>query len=345
VSIGRGLLRRADRGGCGCPIVRTVPAGGIEPHQAPAARSAFDAPLRAATRGRRVARIEAASVRGDAGREEVQAAPCGSGMSPQVRDIIERRGMALRLHERERRLEDADRRQDEFLAMLAHELRNPLAPLTNVLRLLERSPVLAAPERALRAMAERRRAQLARLVDDLLDVSRITHGKIALRREPMSVDRAVRDAIESVRGRIEERGQRVDIDLRGEPATIVADPARIAQILGNLLHNASKYSGAGGHIRVSVGERADRVEIRVEDDGIGIAASDLERLFEPFAQRDTSLARSAGGLGIGLALVRRLAELHGGTARASSAGPGRGACFTLQLPGAGLGAAAAPPPD
>jgi PAS domain S-box-containing protein len=299
---------------------------------ASAAGSPFDEPFKAAMRERRVARIEAESVRGDGRWVEVEASPCGTGMCLQVRDITERKRIEMRLLEREAKLRDADRRKDEFLAMLAHELRNPLAPLTNVLRLLGRSAALGESEQGLLAVAERQRAQLARLVDDLLDVSRITRGKIALRCEPMSVPSAVRDAIESVRSGIEARGQRVGLELDGRPADIVADPARIAQILENLLHNASKYTAAGGTIRVVVAERDDTVEIRVEDDGIGIDPANLERLFEPFAQLDTSLERSTGGLGIGLALVRRLAELHGGTAAAASEGLGRGARFSVRLP-------------
>jgi len=297
-----------------------------------AAGSAFDAPFMAAMRDRCVARVEAESVRGDGRWVEVEASPCGSGMGLQVRDITERKRIELRLLEREARLQEADRRKDEFLAMLAHELRNPLAPLTNVLHLLGRSAAVGPAEQALLAVAARQRAQLARLVDDLLDVSRITHGKIALQCEPMSLRASVIQAIESVRSRLDERGQRIVFDPASPPAEIIADPARVAQILGNLLDNASKYSGYGGRIGVSVAEAPDGIEIRVEDDGIGIEPADLERLFEPFAQLDSSLERSAGGLGIGLALARRLAQLHGGSVTASSAGLGRGACFSLRLP-------------
>jgi PAS domain S-box-containing protein len=297
-----------------------------------AATSAFTGPFAAAMRDRAVARVEAASVRGDGKWVEVEANPCGSGLSLQVRDISERKRIEHRLRERDTRLEDADRRKDEFLALLAHELRNPLAPLTNVLRLLERSTVLGAPELALLAIAERQRAQMTRLVDDLLDVSRISRGKVALHCEPISVQGAIYDALDSIAGRVEEGGQRVEVDLPGSPIRIVADPARIAQILENLLNNASKYTHQGGRIRVSVTEAPAEVAIAIADDGIGIEPENLALLFEPFRQLDSSVERSAGGLGIGLTLVRRLAELHGGSAVAASEGLGRGASFTVRLP-------------
>jgi PAS domain S-box-containing protein len=229
-------------------------------------------------------------------------------------------------------LREADRRKDEFLAVLSHELRNPLAPLTNALRLLERSEALGAPEREWLAIAGRQRAQLKRLVDDLLEVSRVSRGLIALRCESMSVRAAVRDALEGAEPLARERGQRLEATLPADACVVDADPARIAQILGNLLHNASKFTPEGGTIRVVALERDLEVELRVEDTGIGIEAAQLSRLFEPFVQLDEGGRRSEGGLGIGLALVRRLAELHGGTVRAESAGRGRGTAFVLRLP-------------
>jgi PAS domain S-box-containing protein len=297
-----------------------------------AAGSAFDGPLRRAMLERGTARVEAPSVRQDGRWVEVEVAPCGDGLSVQVRDISERKAIETRLREREASLAEADRRKDEFLAVLSHELRNPLAPLTNALRLLERSEALGAPEREWLSIAGRQRAQLKRLVDDLLEVSRVSRGLIALRCESMSVRAAVRDALEGAEPLARDRGQRLEATLPGDACIVEADPARIAQILGNLLHNASKFTPEGGTIRLIALERDHEVELRVEDTGIGIEAAQLPRLFEPFVQLDAGEGRAAGGLGIGLALVRRLAELHGGRAGAASDGPGRGAAFSVTLP-------------
>ena len=297
-----------------------------------ASGSAFDAPFRQAMHERGTARVEAPSVRDDGRWVEVEVAPCGDGLSIQVRDISERKAIERRLREREAALADADRRKDEFLAVLSHELRNPLAPLTNALRLLARSTTIGDAERDWVAIAERQRARMARLVDELLDVSRITRGKVTLRPVPLRIDEAVREAVASVAPVFAERGQRVEVaPARGAPE-VFADPARIAQILENLLHNASKYSDREGRVRVAVVETGNVVAIHVEDEGIGIASEHLPRLFEPFEQLDAGRDRADGGLGIGLALVRRLAELHGGSASAASDGPGRGARFTVTLP-------------
>lgn len=229
-------------------------------------------------------------------------------------------------------LAEADRRKDEFLAMLAHELRNPLAPLTNALRLLSRVVEPSRQEGVAVAMAERQTRQLRRLVDDLLEVSRISRGKIELRPERVLVGGSVHAAAGSVAQMFAQRSQRLEIHVPPDPVWIVADPARMAQILENLLTNASKYTPEGGSIRVEVEARAGGVEIRVIDDGIGIAPDMLPRLFELFSQIEATLDRAQGGLGIGLALVRRLAELHGGSVAAASAGLGKGAVFTLRLP-------------
>jgi len=304
--------------------------------------SAFDAPFVRAMAERGTARVEAPSVRQDGRWVEVEVAPCGDGLCVQVRDISARKAIETRLLEREASLADADRRKDEFLAVLSHELRNPLAPLTNVLHLLERSETLGERDRGLVAIAERQRAQLARLVDDLLEVSRVTRGKIPLRCAPMSVRAAVRDAIETAAPLARERGQRIDPVLPEDDGTIEADRARVAQILGNLLHNASKYTPDGGVIRVEAAWRGDAVVLAVEDTGIGVDPAQLPRLFEPFVQLDPAGARADGGLGIGLALVRRLAELHGGRASAASEGTGRGARFEVVLPCGGPGGPGGP---
>jgi signal transduction histidine kinase len=232
----------------------------------------------------------------------------------------------------EHRLLEADARKDEFLAMLAHELRNPLAPLANALHVLQRRGSMDETDRRMMEMAVRQVRQLRRLVDDLLEVGRITRGKIELRREPMDVAAAVRAASESVGEPFAVRGQRLALLLPPEPVRVVADPARIAQVLGNLLNNASKYTPEGGSVSVEVRNEADAVVIRVSDDGIGLEAEKIPLLFELFSQIDATIDRSQGGLGIGLAMVRRLVELHGGSVVAESPGLGRGSTFTVRLP-------------
>lgn len=229
-------------------------------------------------------------------------------------------------------LREGDRRKDEFLAMLAHELRNPLAPITNALALLERSEPLTGRGRQALGLAQRQTRQMQRLVDDLLEVSRITRGKIELRCEALSVQAAVHAAVEAQLSGIEERRQTVSVALPERPIRIVADPARISQVLDNLLANARKFTPEGGAIRVEVEALADAVELRVIDSGIGIAPEKIGQLFELFQQLDVTLDRAQGGLGIGLALVKRLVELHGGSVRADSAGVGQGSTFAVRLP-------------
>lgn len=234
-------------------------------------------------------------------------------------------------------LHEADARKDEFLAMLAHELRNPLAPLTNALKLLERAEPLTDRGRSTVGLAQRQAHQLQRLVDDLLEVSRISQGKIELKPESMTVATAVYQAVDSVAAAFEARSQLLEVAVPVRLVQIVADPMRVAQVLENLLTNAGKYTPEGGRIRIEVEDQAHDVAIRVIDDGIGIEPAKIGRLFELFHQIDATLDRSAGGLGIGLALVKRLVELHGGTVGASSAGLGRGSTFTVRLPYAATG--------
>lgn len=229
-------------------------------------------------------------------------------------------------------LREADQRKNEFLAMLAHELRNPLAPLTNALRLIARKETLSVAGDQAVAMATRQLRQLARLVDDLLEVSRVSQGRIELRRELVSIGAAVFHAAESVQGAFESRRQEIELAVPAERITVHADPARLAQIMENLLVNASKFTPEGGRIRIEVVDRASEVEVRVIDNGAGIEAGKLSQLFELFHQLDATMDRSQGGLGIGLALVRRLVELHGGSVSAASAGLGEGATFTVRLP-------------
>jgi PAS domain S-box-containing protein len=228
-------------------------------------------------------------------------------------------------------LKEADRRKDEFLAMLAHELRNPLAPIRNaveVFRLL--GPADPDLEWA-RDMIGRQVQQLTRLVDDLLDVSRITRGKIALRKEPVDLAAVVARAVETSRPLLDARGHELTLDLPREPLRVEADATRLAQVVSNLLNNAARYTEEGGHIRLSVEPGRGEAVVRVRDDGMGIPAELLPQVFELFTQGDRSLARSEGGLGIGLTLVKRLVELHGGRVEARSAGPGRGSEFIVRL--------------
>jgi PAS domain S-box-containing protein len=227
-------------------------------------------------------------------------------------------------------LREADRRKDEFLATLAHELRNPLAPIRNGLHLLRRSPPGSESAEQARAMMERQLGHLVRLVDDLLEVSRISSGKIELRREPIELARAVQSAVETSSPAIEAARHRLEVCLPNEPLPLHADFVRIAQVIANLLNNAAKYTDPGGSIVLGVRREGAEALISVRDSGVGLAAEVLPRLFAMFAQVDRS--RSQGGLGIGLALARSLVELHGGRIEARSDGPGKGAEFIVRLP-------------
>jgi PAS domain S-box-containing protein len=229
-------------------------------------------------------------------------------------------------------LREVDRRKDEFLSVLSHELRNPLAPIRNSIHLLEHTD--AASEQALRARAVIRRQteHLTRLVDDLLDMTRIAKGKIELCRERLDVAGVVRQAGEDLRSVIAGRGLELTLDLPAEPVIVDGDATRLSQVLGNLLQNAAKFTPSGGSVAVSVRAGADSAEIRVRDTGVGIAPGVLDRVFEPFFQGEGSLARTEGGLGLGLALVKTIAELHGGSARAESAGRDEGTELIVRLP-------------
>ncbi|BDG10833.1 ATP-binding protein [Anaeromyxobacter paludicola] len=246
--------------------------------------------------------------------------------------------------EAERGLREADRHKDEFLRMLSHELRNPLAPIRNsvqVLRLAE-----AGGEQAARAagVIERQAAHLTRLVDDLLDVTRIASGKFALRRARLDLRDLVRRTADDFRAVMSERGLALEVALPATEAWVDADATRLTQILGNLLHNAAKFSERGETVRVELRSVDGRAELSVRDSGVGIDPELLPAIFDPFVQSDRTLARSEGGLGLGLALVRGIAELHGGTARGESPGPGRGAELVVTLPLAEAPAAPAPAP-
>ena len=261
-------------------------------------------------------------------------------LARQAADLLERK-------RNEEALREADRRKDEFLATLAHELRNPLAPIRNsltMMRLAGRpgeaeagSPaeggadVAVVPDH-LREILERQVHHLIRLVDDLLDVSRITRGKLTLRREPVELEAVVRHAIETIRPLADALGHEVAVDLPRETVWLNADPIRLAQVFNNLLNNACKYSDRKGHVSLMAERLGNEVVVRVRDSGIGIPPERLTNIFDMFTQVDRSLERTQGGLGVGLTLVKRLVDLHGGSVLAQSEGPGRGSEFVVRLP-------------
>jgi signal transduction histidine kinase len=232
-------------------------------------------------------------------------------------------------------LRDADRRKDEFLATLAHELRNPLAPLRNGLQLIKLAGDKAEAVEQARGMMERQLAQMVRLIDDLLDVSRITRGKLQLRRERVELASVIQSAVEGSRPLIKASAHQLTIRIPPEPVLLDADPTRLAQVFGNLLTNAAKYTEKGGHIWLTAERQGGEIAVSVKDTGIGIAAEHLPRLFEMFSQATPALERSQGGLGIGLSLVQGLVEMHGGSVEARSEGPGKGSEFIVRLPVAG----------
>src|SRR2546430_1143083 len=229
-------------------------------------------------------------------------------------------------------LAEVDRRKDEFLAMLGHELRNPLAPVTTALQIMrihESEPSRVARSREI---VERQIEHMTRLIDDLLDVSRITRGKIELREQPLLLSSVIEQAIESARPLIDERGHRISLDLPSEPVMFLADPARLSQVFANLLNNAAKYTDVGGRILVRAHVDGNDLVVGVKDDGPGLTQELRKYAFELFMQGPQTRARARGGLGIGLTLVRRLVELHGGTVEALSDGPGKGTEFVVRLP-------------
>lgn len=239
-------------------------------------------------------------------------------------------------------LRESDRRKSEFLAMLAHELRNPLAPIRNAVNILRLTVTDNPQVQTTSAMLERQVGQMIRLVDDLLDVSRISRGKIELRRERTELTSVLSQAIECIRPLCASMGHELGVALPSEPVLLEGDPIRLTQVFINLLDNACKYMGKNGWIRVSTefrdqglgvrGQESREVVIRIADGGIGIAADHLNRIFDMFAQVDTSLERSHSGLGIGLTLVKSLVEMHGGRVEAHSDGLGKGSEFVVYLP-------------
>jgi PAS domain S-box-containing protein len=254
------------------------------------------------------------------------------GVSKIARDISERLRLERELRQRMEQLAAADRRKDEFLAMLAHELRNPLAPIRNSLHIMKMQGATADMVERARQMTERQVRLLVRLVDDLLDVSRIMRGRIELRHEPVELAEVLARAAETAHPTLDAQGQELLVSPPAEPLRVRADPARLAQVVGNLLGNAAKFSSRAGRVWLSVERQGEQAVLRVRDEGTGISADLLPHVFDLFVQADTTLERSRGGLGIGLTLVRRLVELHGGTVTAASEGPGKGSEFVVRLP-------------
>ena len=243
--------------------------------------------------------------------------------------------LADELRARAAALAEADRRKDEFLAMLAHELRNPLGAIANASYVLEeRGLTPASADRAV-GVIQRQIHHLVRMVDDLLDVSRITRGKVELRRERLDLSDVVRQAVEATRPAIEARRHRLEVRLPPEPVVLEADRTRLEQVVSNLLRNAAKFTEPGGRIEVAVRQDGGEAEVTVRDNGAGIEPELLPRIFDLFTQGEQALDRSGAGLGIGLTLVHRLVELHGGRVEARSEGPGRGAELTVTLPTSG----------
>jgi PAS domain S-box-containing protein len=232
----------------------------------------------------------------------------------------------------EEALKEADRLKDEYVAMLAHELRNPLAPIRNALHIMKQPGVGETTIHQVREMAERQVLHMARLLEDLLDVSRISRGRIDLRREAVDVTAVIARTVEAVRPLTQERRHEITITHPALPLRIDADPARLEQILTNLLNNAAKYTDPGGHIWLTAERKGTEVVLHVRDTGIGIAPGMLPKIFDLFVQAERRVDRAQGGVGIGLTLVKRLVEMHGGSVQALSAGLGRGSEFIVRLP-------------
>ncbi len=247
------------------------------------------------------------------------------GASKIARDISQRK-------RHQEALAEAERRKDEFLATLAHELRNPLAPLRNALGILKQIRDQPAAVDQTRELMERQLGQMVRLIDDLLDVSRISRGRLELRIERVELAAVVQQAIETCRPLAESAGHELIVVVPPEPVYVNADPVRLAQVFSNLLSNACKFTEPGGRIQLTAGQHGSNAVVSVRDTGAGIGSDELEAIFEMFSQVDKTLERSQGGLGLGLSLAKRLAELHGGTIEAHSEGHGLGSEFTVRLP-------------
>jgi PAS domain S-box-containing protein len=253
------------------------------------------------------------------------------GASKIARDVTEQKAMEARLRSYAAELATQHQQKDEFLAMLAHELRNPLAPLRTGLHLLNASPSDEVADRT-RGMMERQLTHMVRLIDDLMDLSRVNRGKIVLQRELTTVQALIESAVDTSQPIVEEFGHQLSVTLPDTPLTLEADPVRLAQVVNNLINNAAKYTPKGGRIEVSAQRDGESVVIQIRDNGIGIPEDMLSKVFETFTQIGRAIDRAQGGLGIGLSLVQRLVELHGGSVRAWSAGLDQGSTFTVTLP-------------
>ena len=250
----------------------------------------------------------------------------------QIAAALERARLVDELRRSAEGLRAADERKDQFLAMLGHELRNPLAPVLNAVKLIQRMGAPTPLLQRVMAAADRQLAHMTRLLDDLLDVSRIRNGKIELRRQALDLRDLVRDAVQVTEALLAARSHELDVSLPGEPLPVDGDPARLAQVFANLLNNAAKYTDRGGHLRLSARRDGEVLTVAVQDDGIGISPEMLPRIFDMFVQADQASDRALGGLGLGLTLVRTLVELHGGTIHAESRGLGHGSAFVVRLP-------------
>ena len=259
----------------------------------------------------------------------IVASPLQGSVALWFADITERKS-------HEQTLQDADRRKDEFLATLAHELRNPLAPIRQSVRIARAATSTEAQRRWSHAIIERQVQHMSLLLDELLDVSRIGRGTLLLRKSSESLSVLIDTAVETARPHIEAKRHHLDVQLPKMPVLLEIDPTRIAQVIGNLLNNAAKYTDPGGTIALIVELDADQIVIRVRDNGIGLTAEQRGHVFEMFSQVPAAIEKSQGGLGIGLALSRGLVQLHGGSIEAVSEGPGKGSEFTVRLPGSCL---------
>jgi signal transduction histidine kinase/DNA-binding response OmpR family regulator len=319
----------------------------------PRALDLIDTPYPPADAGPQVGRLRSAIVlpllaRGRAlgaltlARAATRPGPADLGLAE---DLAQRAAVALDNARLYRDVQENDRRKNEFLAMLAHELRNPLAPIRNAVGILRRFETTDPAQDWCRDVIDRQVRQMARLIEDLLDVSRITQGKIDLKRERVDLLGVVRRAVETSRPLLDEHRHELVVTLPPGPVPADIDPARVEQVLANLLNNAAKYTEPGGRIELSAEVRGGEVALRVRDTGVGIPPPMLTSVFDLFTQVDRSLDRTQGGLGIGLTLVKRLVELHGGRVDAHSEGPGKGSEFTVHLPvGRAVEKTTSPPP-
>ena len=266
------------------------------------------------------------------------------GFATVSQDISERKQLEDDLRSLALDLAAADRRKNEFLATLAHELRNPLAPMSNMLEALKRADGDREILNRAHDTIQRQLDQMVRLVDDLLDLSRITHDRLELRRSDLELSSILQQAVEVARPLVDEAGHSLNVDLPDEPIYLHADRARLAQVFGNLLNNSSKYTRPNGVISLSARKIGEEVLVTVKDNGAGIPQDKLRTIFEMFMQVDQSAEKSQTGLGIGLTLVKRLTEMHGGSVEAKSDGEGKGSEFIVRLPILSQPATAIEPP-